>query len=360
MKYLNALNKISGVGPKKLQRLLSFFGSGENIWQASLSDLEKSGIGPALAEKINHERINLNPQTEWEILEKESIEVIDKNHPHYPLLLKETANPPFLLYIRRKNCSWNPNSAPMIAIIGSRKYTAYGSQVAAMFAHDLAQAGFTIVSGMALGIDGIAHENALLSGGQTIAILGSSLDNNHIYPRAHFNLSQRIMENGALISDYPCPTQASQLTFPARNRLIAGMSLATLVVEANAQSGTLITANFALEENREVLAVPGSIFSEQSQGTHELIKKGAALVRNVGDVLEVMNFSQDKTIPKTVYVPETSEETLLLKFLSREPIHIDNLIKLSTLGTASALSTLAMMEMKGWVKNIGGQRYVLI
>lgn len=360
MKYLNALNKIPGLGPKRLEKLWGFFNSYEAVWKASVTALEESGIGPAMAEKITLEKVNIDPQKEWNFLEQEGIEIITRDHPHYPLLLKETANPPFVLYYKRNDRDWNPNSQSSIAVIGSRKYTSYGAQVAAMFASGLAQSGLTVLSGLALGIDGIAHENALLSGGKTIAILGSSLDSNHIYPRAHLNLSQKVKENGILISDYPCPTQASQITFPARNRLIAGMSLATLVIEAGTESGTLITARLALEENREVLAVPGSIFSEQSQGTHNLIKEGAALVRNVNDVLEILNFSHSKEPAQKVINPETPEEAILLKFLSLEPIHIDNLVKLSKLGTAQVLSALSLMEMNGWIKNIGGQRYIII
>ena len=295
-----------------------------------------------------------------EKLQKENIQLITLDSPQYPSLLKEIHNPPYIIYVKGNLLADERlATAPMISIVGSRKFTSYGSQVAYSFAKELAQAGIIIVSGMALGIDSIVHRGALDGGGQTIAVLGNSLDDNHIYPRANFNLSREIMENGILISDYPIETQASEFTFPARNRIIAGLSLGTLVIEAGEKSGTLITSELALEFNREVFSVPGSIFSLQSVGTNSLIKKGARMVTSVKDILEELDLSANKIVrPAIIKIPKNKEEEIILKFLSADPVHIDNISKMSKLGTSTVASTLAMLEIKGWAKNIGGQNYV--
>ncbi|MFZ2881536.1 MAG: DNA-processing protein DprA, partial [Candidatus Moraniibacteriota bacterium] len=284
MKYLHALNKIEGVGSRKIKKLLTFFNSQENIWNANISDL-KTALGEnKLAEKIFNEKSKIDPDYEWVKLEKENIRIIKLSDPEYPALLKEIHNPPYLIYTRGK---LDFNQHPTIAIVGSRKYSSYGAQIAANFSRDLTNAGFIIVSGLALGIDAIAHRNALDTNGKTIAVLGSSIDNQNIYPRANYQLAQDIIfKDGLLLSDYPPETPASSFTFPARNRLIAGLSLGTLIIEAGEKSGALITARMALENNREVFAIPGSIFSENSIGTNNLIKNGAKLVTNLGDILE--------------------------------------------------------------------------
>ncbi|MFA6383276.1 MAG: DNA-processing protein DprA [Parcubacteria group bacterium] len=359
MKYLNALNKINGLGPQKMRTLLSFFETPENIWQASIVDLEKSGIGPAITQKIVSERPAINPDAEWERLAKENIRMITQNDPAYPRLLKEISPAPYIIYMKGKI---DLNAAPMISIVGSRKYTSYGAQAATSFAKDLAAAGITVVSGMALGIDSIAHSGALLAGGKTVAVLGGSLDDKNIYPRNNFNLSRDIIVQGALLSDYPIETPAGiPGNFPARNRIIAGLSLGTLVVEAGEKSGTLITATLALEFNREVFAVPGSIFSPQSIGTHNLIRNGAKIVTGVKDILEELDLDemQEKTAP-IAKIPETKEEEIILKILSTDPLHIDNISFRSKLDTSAVSASLSMMEIKGWTKNIGGQNYILI
>jgi len=358
LKYLNAINKINGVGPQKIRKLLSFFGSPEEVWNASSQALAQSGIGPALAEKLFLEKQNINPDAEWAKLEKENIQMVVETDDEYPRLLKEIPPAPYIIYMKGEI----DLNAPMISIVGSRKYTDYGSQVAYAFAKDLAKAGLTVVSGMAFGIDSIAHRGALDGGGKTVAVLGNSLDDKNIYPRSNFNLSREIIGSGCLLSDYPIETPASiQGNFPARNRIVAGLSMGTLIVEAGEKSGTLITANLALEFNREVFAVPGSVFSPQSFGTNDLIKKGAKVVTSIKDILEELNLGETRVKAfAPVKIPDTKEEEILLQMLSSDPLHIDNISKLSKLGTASVASTLAMMEIKGWVRNIGGQNYILI
>lgn len=358
LQYLNSLNKIPGVGSQKMKLLLDFFGEPEKIWNATLTELKASGAGEKLAEKIFECRTQINPEVEWGKIMRYNIRIITLNDIDYPKLLKEIHNPPYLLYARGELSAL---SSPMISVIGSRKYTSYGSQAASALAKDLTNVGLTIVSGMAIGIDTLAHHAALSAGGKTIAVLGSSIDDPHIYPRVNFNLSKEIMNNGCLLSDYPVETPALAGNFPPRNRIIAGMSFGTLVIEAGEQSGTLITARMALEYGREVFSVPGSIFSAQSVGTHELIKKGAKLVNNVKDILEELQWNNKKgVIPSEPKIPSSKEEESLLRILSHEPIHIDKMCQLSKLGAAQASPTLSIMEMKGWVKNIGGQNYILL
>lgn len=360
MKYLNALNKINGVGPQKMKMLVDFFGQPEKIWSASHAELLATGIGPSLAGKIFSERDSLDPDQEWAYLEKENIRMITLPDPRYPKFLREIPYPPYIIYIKGLT-NWDWNAAPMISVVGSRKYSAYGAQATQVLARDLSRAGVTIVSGMALGIDALAHRAALAAGGKTIAVLGNSLDDFHISPQSNFQLSREIMENGVLMSDYPLPTPAAEHTFPARNRIVAGLSLGTLVIEAGEKSGTLITAQLALDFNREVFAVPGPIFAPQSSGTNKLIRSGAKLASSVKDILEELRLDQGvDSNERTPKIPDSKEEAILLEILSTDPLHIDNIAKLSKLATSTVAGTLAFMEIKGWVKNIGGQNYILL
>ncbi len=358
LKYLNALNKIQGAGPKTMRKLMSFFDSWESVWKADLESLLQSGTGPALSNRLISERQNLDPNEEWKKLEQEDMRMITEEDPEYPRLLKEIPDHPYIIYMRGEI----DLNRPMISIVGSRKHTEYGSRVAYAFARDLAKAGITVVSGMALGIDSIVHRGALDGGGQTIAVLGDSLDDRNIYPRNNFNLSREIIASGCLLSDYPIETPASTPgVFPARNRIVAGLSMGTLVVEAGEKSGTLITSQLALDYNRDVFTVPGSIFSPQSIGTNKLAKQGAKIVTSVKDILEELRLEEVSSIkPKEARIPESNEEKILLEILSADPLHIDKLSKLSKLSSSGVASTLAMMEIKGWVRNIGGQNYILI
>ncbi|MCD6149471.1 DNA-processing protein DprA [bacterium] len=358
MKYLNALNKISGVGSQKIRKLIGFFGSAEKAWNAGSRELAKSGIEEKIVGNILAEREKINSDEEWERMIKEDIEMITAEDENYPKLLKEIPNPPYSLYIKGE---MNFNSRPMITIVGSRKLTSYGKQAARGLARDLSQAGITIVSGMALGIDAAAHRGALDTKGKTIAVLGSGLDDRNIGPQTNFNLSREIIFSGALVSDYPAGTPALPGSFPARNRIMAGMALGTLVIESAQASGTLITANLALDFNREIFAVPGSIFSPVSEGTNQLIKSGAKPVTCAKDILEELNIEKIKEAEKIKkIIPDSPEEERILKILSGEPLHIDKIIKLSKLKTSVASSTIAIMEMKGMIKNMGGQNYMVI
>ena len=359
MKYLNALNKINGLGPQKMKILLDFFGEAEKIWNCEFEDLIKSGIGESLSNKIIAEREKIDPDEEMEKLEKNKVKMITFDDPLYPPLLREISSAPYILYVKSDLELSEIFSGHLISIVGSRKMTGYGKQVAYSFARDMTTSGITVVSGMALGIDAEAHTGALEAKGKTIAVLGSSLEDSNIGPRANYNLSRRIIESGALVSDFPLGTPSVPFNFPARNRLMAGLTLGTLVVEAQMESGTLITANLAVEFNREVFSVPGPIFSESSQGANKLIRDGAKLVTCVQDILEELNLEKISEIKKArEIIPDSPEEEMVLRNLGSEAVHIDKLIKLTKLKTASILSTLAMMEMKGMIKDIGGQNYI--
>lgn len=358
MKYLNALNKITGFGPKTLEKLSGFFSSFEEAWQSNREKLLLSGIGEKSADRFLKEREHLDPLAEWEKLVRENVQMIPRNDPSFPTLLKEIPTCPFVLYYKGNLAILNDR--PAIAIIGSRKYSRYGQEATLKFSNDLSRAGFTIVSGLALGIDSIAHTGTLSSDGKTVAFLGNSLDEKNIYPRYNVNLSREIVASGgALISEYPLETPAGNYTFPARNRLIAGATLGTLVIEAGEKSGSLITAELALEFNREVFAVPGDIFSPGSVGANSLIQKGAKLVRRTEDVLEEIGLQEslaDKN--RLAYKAESETEKSLLSLLSREPLHIDKLARMAKLGTMTVASTLSILEIKGVIRNVGGQNYI--
>lgn len=356
MKYLNALNKISGIGPQRMKLLMKNFPDSYSVWKIGLEELQKYFPGEKLVEKFFLEKKKINPDEEWEKLTKENIRVISLKDPLYPASLKEISNPPYLLYYKGKLDFQN---SPALAIVGSRKFTSYGAQVAQTFSKKLARLGIVIVSGMALGIDAFAHKGALESQGKTVAVLGNSLDEKNLYPKNNINLAHLILsQEGALISEYPPETPAGPLTFPARNRIIAGLSKGVLVVEAGEKSGALITAQMALDYNREVFSVPGSIFSDQSIGTNSLIKSGAKTVCGINDILEELNLGTEKE-KKPLPVPNTLEEKLILKFFSDEPLHIDKIILLTRLQPTVVSGTLTIMEMKGWIKNIGGQNYII-
>lgn len=358
MKYLNALNKIDGLGCKKLKQLVNFFNSSEIAWEADFASLIKSGIGELVAEKIVAQRSNINPDEEWDKLKKENVKVFTIQDEEYPALLKQIPDSPYLIYMKGNlDCL----KLPMVAVVGSRKLTEYGSRVTRVFARDLANNGICVVSGLAFGIDAAAHQGALDAKGKTIAVLGNSLDSESIYPRFNFQLAQDIIENnGLLISEFAIKTQAANWTFPARNRIMAGMSLGTLVIEAALESGSLITANLALDYNREVFAVPGSVFSQQSAGTHMLIKSSVAkLVSCATDILSELRIEQDiKPATEKINFELTEEEKNILSVLSHEKIYIDRIAKLTKLETATVSSTLSLLEIKGLVKNIGGQQYI--
>lgn len=282
------------------------------------------------------------------------VKIIKKSSKEYPKILKEISNAPKQLYIRGelpKNHDMN------FAIVGTRAASEYGKTLAFKIAKELAELGFNIVSGMALGIDTQAHLGALAGNGKTIAVLGSGIDDNSIYPQENLRLARKIVETGgAVIGEHDPKLKSEIWYFPERNRIISGLSRGVLVIEAPEKSGALITARLALEQNREVFAIPGSIFSKNSAGTNYLIKNGAKLVSSVDDVLEELNLTSLKSEKIKAEINDlTGDEKVVLNIIEKEPIHIDKICEISKMPVGKILSVVSMLEIRGIIKNIGGK-----
>lgn len=358
---LYALSLIPGIGNKTLRELLEHFGSVEAIWEAPENAFSAlKGYGPKTISAIVEGRRYHHPEKEWDAIREQGIDILAFTDPKYPRLLKEIPDAPMILFTRG-NYTWEEK--PLIAIVGSRKFTSYGEQVAERLATDLASAGYVVVSGLAFGIDSIAHKAVLEAGAETLAVLGGGVDDASIAPQSHLPLARSIIHSGAILSDYPPGFQPNEGTFPARNRIVAGMCLGTLVIEAPEKSGALITAQLALDYNHEVFAVPGSIFSPVSLGTNHLIKAGAKIVTSVEDILEefplperdVLSANETTAAKKNTL---SQEEEKILSILSHEATHVDKIIKAVRLETSSVNSLLALLEIKGLIRNIGGMNYI--
>lgn len=358
IKYWVGLSHFSKFGPVRFKKLIHYFPSMEEAFKASSRELKQAGIDQKTAEEFIKKRSDIDLNIIMEQLEKEKIKILTIQDKNYPKLLKEIHHPPQLLYYKG---NLDLNNDFTLAVVGTRKLTSYGSQVTNNIVKELVNQNLTIISGLALGIDTMAHQATLEAGGKTIAVLGTGIDQKSIYPRTNKNLAEKIIENnGAVISEFPPGTQPMPYNFPQRNRIISGLSLGTLVIEAGAKSGALITAFGALEQNREVFAVPGNIYSLVSAGPNNLIKKGARPITSAEEVIESLNLTQTTNcINNKEIIGETPEEEKIIPHLTHEPIHIDELVRLSKLDTSITSSTLTIMEMKGVVKNLGGMQYVL-
>jgi DNA processing protein len=356
IKYWVAFNNIPGIGRVRLGQLESYFGGLEKAWQAPVGELKKAGLDSVALRAISQYRDSIDPEAEMARLESHGIKVITCNDKSYPRRLKEIYDFPPLLYMRGE---LRPEDDWCLAVVGTRRATIYGKQITEEITSDLARSKITIVSGLARGIDTIAHRSALEAGGRSIAVFASGLD--IIYPAENTRLAHDIMENGALLSEYPLGTRPRAENFPRRNRILSGLSLGVLVTEGGEDSGAMITAADALEQNREVFAVPGSILSPSSRDTNQLIQKGEAkLVRQYTDILEELNLmAVERQIEMREILPESENESLLLKQLSAEPSHIDEVCRRSGLPAVTVSGTLAMMELKGLVKQVGTMNYVL-
>lgn len=359
--FFHLLNKIPGCGGKTIRAAVAHFGSAEKAWNASEAEWQavEARFNPA---GLDTKRAAIDPKLEAQKLESSGITVVPFTDPLFPVLLQEIPNPPALLYMRGNWTGWN--ETPCVAIVGSRDYSPYGKQVAEELSRELARAGVAIISGLAFGIDSLAHEGALTAEMPTGAILGGGIDDASIAPQSHLRLAQQILQTGSLLSEYPPGTTPGAGTFPARNRIIAGMTLGTIVIEAKEGSGSLITARLALDFNREVFAVPGSIFSPLSIGTNTLLKEGAKLVTGVQDILNELNL-EDLQQPKAALsekpsIPLSTEEQKILACLSRDGLHIDKVMEISKLETTRGASLLTKLEMRGLVKNIGNMQYIKI
>ena len=333
------------------------FDTFQHAWDSKFNDLIHAGFDEQNAHEFLQWRDGFTEETYLQLLEEDSIRIISIEDSPYPPLLRDIFDPPVALFVR----GTLENLHPYFAVVGTRKMTSYGKQMTTEIAGELARNGVAIVSGLALGIDGAAHKAALESNGITIAALGTGIDRKSVYPRLHYELSEMIIDKGgALIGEYPPGSQPTVYSFPKRNRIVAGISLGTLVIEADEKSGALITANCALEYGRDVYAVPHTLTSPTGSGPHKLIRDGAYLIRGATDILENLNLTslaQEVSIRETI--PDTSEEGQLLQLLSREPIHIDELTRKALFPGPKIIALLTVLEMKGRVKNIGNMMYVI-
>jgi len=357
-KYWLGFNLVKGVGPAKIQALLSYCGDIEAAWEADSELLDKLGFDRRAKENLIHARSTLDLDRELEKVRLKHINILTWNSPDYPSYLREVDGPPPLLYIVG---SLEDIDRWAVAVVGTRRVTSYGRQMTQEIVAGLVRNGVTIISGLARGVDAIAHKTALEHGGRTIAVLGSGPDN--VYPPEHRDLARQIVRgHGAVISEYPLGTEPEARNFPPRNRIISGLSLGVVVVEAGERSGATITAKRALEQGREVFAVPGNVNKAASRGTNRLIQRGEAkLITNANDVLEELNLHmvfEHTAVQKAL--PETKEEAALFEYLSGEPIHIDTLSRATGLSSQAVSSTLTLLELKGIVRQVGGMNYVMV
>ena len=357
IKYWVALNRVPQLGTVRFRRLEAHFGVLANAWQASYAELKAAGIDDRPARGIVAARGRVSPDAEIERMSLAGVKSVDWHHPEYPPRLKEIHDPPPVLYYKG---TLLPADEWAVAVVGTRGPTTYGREAAAALTTDLARHGITIVSGLARGIDGVAHRAALDAGGRTIAVLANGLDT--VYPREHAGLFQRTQEQGAVVSEYPLGVRPDPRSFPRRNRLISGMSLGTLVIEAPNKSGAVWTVRHALDQNREVFCVPGSIFSPVSQFTNRMIQEGAKLVSSYTDVLEELNLTvvAHQVEMPLIQDPGDEAETALLQHLDDEPLHFDDIRKSASLPIASISSLLSMLELRGKVKQVGCMHYIRI
>ncbi|MFQ5612179.1 MAG: DNA-processing protein DprA [Anaerolineae bacterium] len=353
--YWVGFSRVRGIGPRRFKMLVDRFESVGSAWRASAGRLRAAGLDRRSIASLLQARQELDLEAEMQQLEANAITVLTWDDPDYPSLLRSIPDPPFILYIRGELL---PQDDWALAVVGTRYASVYGKEVTRQLVAGLASGGVTVISGLARGIDTAAHRAAVEVGGRTVAVLGSGVD--VIYPAQNRKLAERILENGALVSEYPLGTQPEAGNFPRRNRIISGLSLGVLIVEGAENSGARITTNFALEQGREVLAVPGNILARGSRGPNRLIQQGAKLVTSVGDILEELNLTMvEQHSAARAIIPENETEALLLQHLSAEPQHVDDLGRRVNLPAAEIASTLTMMELKGQVRQVGGMNYVL-
>ncbi len=359
---LVALNLIEGVGPIRVRQLLEHFGDAPAILQASRNDLLRvRGVGEEVADAIVRWEKTIDLSSELKRIEEFGCRVIVQADPEYPELLKQIYDPPVVLYVQGQLLPKDKNA---VAMVGSRMTTHYGVEAARKLAYQLAYLGVTVVSGGARGIDSAAHQGALSAKGRTIAVLGTGI--NLVTPPENARLFEQIAANGAVVTQFPFNRPGDKQSFPIRNRIVAGMTLGTVVVEANLTSGALITANFATEYGRQVFAVPGRIDSPRSKGCHDLIKKGAKLCEGAEDVLSVFEYlfpasNRPPTAATTGVLPavELSEnEQKVYDTLDHEEISIDDVIRKSGLPSSAVSVALLSLEMKRLVRQLPGKLFV--
>ena len=354
-KYWLGFSLAPGIGPKRMLRLYHHFGDLGQAWSASKTGLQAAGLDGKPLEMLLEHRKQLDLDEEIEKVRRTGAGLTTLVDADYPNRLKEADDAPPVLYVRGALTVVDDRA---ISIVGTRKATRYGRDVTFDLARQLAQQGITIVSGLAHGIDSAAHRGALKAGGRTIAVLGCGID--MIYPRDHTELAQKIAANGAIISEFPVGTQPIASNFPRRNRIVSGLSLGVLVTEAPEHSGALITAELAADQGREVFAVPSNIFNAMGRGANRLIQEGAKLVTGVEDILEELDIAYQNADVRTTteqIAPESETERRLLQHLDVDPIHIDDLARLTGLPVQEVSSTLTILELKGVAQMVGHMQY---
>lgn len=355
----------TGTSPLTQNRLLRCFGTPEAIFAASLPAITEALSGRrASAERILDPACEPTPR-ELELMRALQVSLITQADGSYPPLLREIHAPPVALYVRGRLAGESEGSGALaVAIVGSRRASDYGRRTAATLAAELAAAGITVVSGLALGVDAAAHQGALDAGGRTLACLACGVD--VTYPAANRTLAQRIPAAGALVSEYPMMASPDRFHFPARNRIISGLCRGVVVVDAPLGSGALVTASCAVEQNREVFAVPGRVDDPRSRGAHALLRDGARLVESATDVLEELGLAAGAApqpqlsleLPATPREELSGDEAQLLRALGPDPLQVDDLIQESGLGAAKVTAALVLLELKGLARRLPGNTYV--
>jgi DNA processing protein len=353
--YWLALMRFTKFGAVRLRKLAEYFLSMERAFHASAEDLTMAGIDPALAEQFAQARLHLDPALEIEKLQASGAVAITLFDETYPVDLKQIHDPPAVLIYRG---TLPPPAATCLAVVGSRKPTDYGARMVERLIKPLAQSGLVIVSGLAHGIDALAHLATLAVEGATLGVLGNGVDDQSIYPTLNRHLARHmISRRGAILSEFPLGTPSLRHHFPFRNRIIAGLCKGTLVIEAAAKSGSLITARQALENGRDVFAVPGPADAEMSEGPNNLIKMGAIPVTGPEDIFNHLGMKAPEPGPEKKITPDSAEEAAILQQLTHEPRHADEIVKLTGLPAPKVASTLTLMEMKGAARHAGGLYY---
>jgi DNA processing protein len=357
-KFWLGFSLVSGIGPRRLSHLINWFGDLPSAWHASDAQLQQAGLEAKPRTNLLQQRAHLDLDEEMKRVEQAGAWLLTLVDEAYPPLLKELPDPPLLLYVRG---SLLPVDHSALSVVGTRKATHYGLEAAYKLSGALAKQGVTVVSGLAHGIDTAAHRGALNAGGRTIAVLGCGID--HIYPADNRDLANDIVQNGALISEFPLGAPPEARNFPRRNRIISGIALGVLVVEAPEGSGALITADMAAEQGREVFAVPGNIFNPASRGSNHLIQDGAKLVMSATDIMDELSIAYTRVEAKTIterVVPANGTEAQVLSHLSADPLHVDDLARASGLPIAEITSTLTILELKGLARKVGPMQYCLV
>ena len=383
LKYWVAFHRISGLGPARFAKLESYFGNLEEAWNSSPAQLSAAGLDARTTAEVQTDRPRIDPDGELDALHGAGVRAIHLRSDEYPHRLREIYDPPSVIYVKGDLL---PEDERGVAVVGTRRASPYGREMARRLAGNLAASGVSVFSGLARGIDGIAHQSALDAGGRTIAVVGGGLD--RIYPPEHADLASRICEQGAMISEYPLGKLPQAQHFPRRNRVISGLSLGVVVVEAGMKSGAMLTVRWALDQDREVFAVPGPVISENSAGTNWLIQQGAKLVVDHNDVLDELNISgigqqleldkaQSRTARPTVNDSrESTDGTVCASGISADneithnrilaalcdlggQAHVDDLIRIVGLPPSDVMAGLTMLELEQKVRQSGGMQFVV-